>query len=112
MYLLNRSECELQKRSCHLKTHILITEFAPCKCKYLVNSICNTFSNRFTKSHIAYNKYNKFQKRLQKQPIYFLIELLAYNIKYIVKSYVRATFWCEITLMIYCAVLSLTLKIS
>ena len=28
-----RSECELQWRSCHLQTHILITEYAPCQCK-------------------------------------------------------------------------------
>ena len=28
-----RSECELQWRSCHLQTHILITDYAPCQCK-------------------------------------------------------------------------------
>ena len=123
MYLLNRSECELQKRSCHLKTHILITDFAPCKCKYLVNSICNTFSNRFTKSYIAYNKNDKLLKKLQTSLPTFLIEFiwknmkiycskhvllcsfnhnrLTYNIMYVVKkNQVQATFWCEITLIV------------
>ena len=59
-----QSECILQQRGCRLQMHILITDYAPCKCKI----ICIFFS-RFQLFNVSHSGPENFKKSKQKNQI-------------------------------------------